>query len=276
MTFLKWVGGKSQLLPELIKLLPQNYTNYYEPFLGGGAMFFHLAPKLESAYLSDINAELINTYINVKSNVYELIDILNQIESNYLNLSDDNRKNKYYELREEYNSSELNIKKAALFITLNKLCFNGLYRVNSNNKFNVPHGSYKNPNICNKEKLIQASGLLSIATIENKRYDSVMPLSNSFMYLDPPYRPLTKTASFNSYSNDSFDDNAQIKLMDYCSKLKINFMLSNSDPKNIDVNDNFFDDLYSQFKITRLLARRMINSKANNRGSINEIVIRNY
>lgn len=238
--------------------------------------FFHLASKLKEAHLSDINAELINTYKNVKANVNELISVLSKIEKNYLSLDSDGRKIKYYDLRDEYNSlSTLNVRKAALFIALNKTCFNGLFRVNSSNKFNVPQGSYKNPKICDKESLLNASKLLRLASIEHKQYYDVTPTKNSFMYLDPPYRPLSKTASFNSYSNDVFDDTSQIKLANYCKSLQNNFILSNSDLKNTNVNDNFFDDLYNGFDIIRVSAKRMISAKGD-RGKINELIIRNF
>jgi DNA adenine methylase len=275
-TFIKWAGGKSSLLTELDKYIPNNIETYYEPFLGGGSVFFHVANKVKKAYLSDVNPELVNTYNTVKSNVEDLIKDLSNIESEYLSLQDEKRKHLYLSLREEYNSSnELNVRKAALFIALNKTCFNGLYRVNSKNKFNVPIGSYKKPKICDKPALLKTSKLLNVATIECKRYSDIVPTINSFIYLDPPYRPISKTSSFNSYSSDAFDDNEQIKLADYCKSLDgTKFLLSNSDPKNTDPNDNFFDDLYKDFTITRIKTKRMIGANGG-RPDVTELIIHN-
>lgn len=297
--FLKWAGGKSQLLPQFEDLYPTELKQgkikrYIEPFIGGGAMFFYMAQKykISSAYLYDINSELILTYKVVQKDPEKLIGQLGELSQNYKTLTEDKRKSFYYKIRDQYNlqRSQINFKhystnwisRASMMIFLNRTCFNGLFRLNSKGGFNVPHGRYKNPRILNKENIIAVSQLLQIAEIEIgdfKVCESVVT-PTSFVYFDPPYRPISKTASFTSYSTFDFDDQQQIRLANFFRHLddsnKVKMMLSNSDPKNENSHDNFFENLYKGFRINRVSANRMINSNAHKRGRINELVITNY
>uniref|UniRef100_UPI0025FD97F6 DNA adenine methylase n=1 Tax=uncultured Campylobacter sp. TaxID=218934 RepID=UPI0025FD97F6 len=199
--------------------------------------------------------------------------------------SSEDRTNYFYKVRDRYNEIHLNehydFEKCADFIFLNKTCFNGLYRVNKDGKFNVPHGKYKNPLICDKENLRLCSNLLQKVEISFGSYEQVLEKAdnNTFVYFDPPYRPLIKNNSFVSYDKSGFDDNDQIKLAEnykFLDNKKSPLMLSNSDPKNTNEEDNFFDDIYKGFEIERVFAKRMINSSASKRGDITEIVIMNY
>lgn len=288
--FLKWAGGKGQLLDAFDKIFPQELINgkiktYIEPFVGGGAVLFHILQnyKIEKAYINDINKELINCYRCIKADVEEVIKPLSILENDYL--SSEDRAKYFYNVRERYNQIHLNghydYEKCADFIFLNHTCFNGLYRVNKDGKFNVPHGKYKNPLICDKENLRLCSQLLQKVEISFGDYRQALSNANkdSFVYFDPPYRPLIEKNSFVSYDKSGFDDDDQIELSKNCKKLdKQNclLMLSNSDPKNTNENDNFFDDLYKGFSIERVYAKRMINCQANKRGNITEIVVMNY
>lgn len=290
--FIKWAGGKGQLLETIRKKYPDelgvNITKYAEPFVGGGAVLFDILSKydLKSVYISDINAELINTYKVIKNNVDELILNLSTLENQYLNLNSDDRKPYYYEKRERFNelvgnNCSCDVEKAVLFIFLNKTCFNGLYRVNRKGQFNVPMGSYKKPLICDTENLKNISLALKNVTIVCGDYKKSREFidNNTFVYLDPPYRPLTETAKFTAYSESVFDDKSQIELAEYVKVLNnkgAKIIVSNSDPKNENENDNFFDDLYKEYKINRVQATRMINSNADLRGKINELMIVNY
>lgn len=296
--FLKWAGGKSQLLSKFNDLYPNQLKNneikhYYEPFLGSGAVFFDVVQKynIQSAYLYDINDELIITYKVIQKNVENLIDILFNIQSNYLKLDKEKRKEFFYSQREKYNQNRLIFDyykyseswfyRAAQLIFLNKTCFNGLYRVNSKGEFNSPAGDYKNPTICDNENLLSVNKVLSIAEIKKSDFKNISDdfKNNSFVYFDPPYRPLSKTANFKSYSKHNFSDNEQISLSNKFKELDFKgakIMLSNSDPKNINPDDNFFDDLYKKYHIQRIPAKRMINSDASKRGKINEIIVTNY
>lgn len=296
--FLKWAGGKRQLLPILEKNLPQELLsseieNYYEPFLGSGAMFFFLIQKFnfKKIFLSDTNTDLILTFKVIQNNVQPLIKELETIQQKYISLEKTARKNFYYAIRAEFNAEKESvnfiqydsgwIKRASKLIFLNKTCYNGLFRLNSKGEFNTPAGDYKNPKICNKENLINVSKVLKNVSIEVKDFTELPKryLSNSFVYFDPPYRPLNTTSSFTSYSNNIFSDEDQKKLGNVFSILDgkgAKLMLSNSDPSNTNKNDSFFDDLYSQYKIKRIPAKRYINSKANKRGDINELLIINY
>lgn len=288
--FIKWVGGKSQLLGELEKVLQENnnrvYTKYCEPFVGGGALFFDVVSKynFKEFLINDINCELINTYQVIKSNVKELISMLEITEAKFLSLNDIDRKEYYYQVVKEFNDVELNdetaTKKGVQFIFLNKTCFNGLYRVNKNGKFNVPMGTYKNPKICDRENLISANKILQQVKITCGDYSCVEQFidNETFVYIDPPYRPISSTSAFTTYSTCVFDDNEQIRLSEFIKEIDhkgAKFSLSNSDPKNIDASDNFFDELYKEYKILRVSANRMINSKGNKRGKINELIIYN-
>lgn len=288
--FLKWAGGKGQLLDTLDKMFPQELIEgkiktYIEPFVGGGAVLFHILQnyKIEKAQINDINKELINCYRCIKADVEEVIKPLSILEKEYL--SSENRNKYFYNVRERYNQIHLNghydYEKCADFIFLNHTCFNGLYRVNKEGKFNVPHGKYKKPLICDKENLRLCSQLLQKVEINFGSYEQVLEKTdaNTFLYFDPPYRPLLENNSFVSYDKAGFDDIDQIKLsQNYRNLNKQNclLMLSNSDPKNINEKDNFFDDLYKSFNIERVYAKRMINCQANKRGNITEIVVMNY
>lgn len=288
--FLKWAGGKGQLLNKFKELYPQELINgevkiYIEPFVGGGAVLFDILQnyQIEKAYINDINKELINCYRCIKADVEEVIKQLDILEKEYL--SSEDRTNYFYKVRDRYNEIHLNehydFEKCADFIFLNKTCFNGLYRVNKDGKFNVPHGKYKNPLICDKENLRLCSNLLQKVEISFGSYEQVLEKAdnNTFVYFDPPYRPLIKNNSFVSYDKSGFDDNDQIKLAEnykFLDNKKSPLMLSNSDPKNTNEEDNFFDDIYKGFEIERVFAKRMINCQANKRGDITEIVIMNY
>ena len=289
--FLKWAGGKGQLLNKIRPLYPQGLGNqinkYIEPFIGGGAVFFDIISsyKLDKYIINDINKELINTYKAIQQDIYSLLEYLSKITSYYKKLSTEERNLFYYDIRNKYNSivlnSCINVEKAALFIFLNKTCFNGLYRVNRNNQFNVPAGKYKDPAIYDKENLLNISQILQKVEIlwgdfatTNNYIDN-----NTFIYIDPPYRPLTKTSSFTNYSTYIFDDKEQIRLSSFINdidKKGAYILSSNSDPKNTSENDNFFDELYSSKKIIRIEATRAINSNPLKRGKINELLISNY
>lgn len=288
--FLKWAGGKGQLLNKFKELYPQELINgevkiYIEPFVGGGAVLFDILQnyQIEKAYINDINKELINCYRCIKADLKEVIKQLDILEKEYL--SSEDRASYFYKVRDRYNKIHLNehydFEKCADFIFLNKTCFNGLYRVNKDGKFNVPHGKYKNPLICDKENLRLCSNLLQKVEISFGSYEQVLEKAdnNTFVYFDPPYRPLIKKNSFVSYDKSGFDDNDQIKLTEnykFLDNKKSLLMLSNSDPKNTNEEDNFFDDIYKGFEIERVFAKRMINSLASKRGDITEIVIMNY
>lgn len=288
--FLKWAGGKSQLINTFDELLPQELKNgaidtYIEPFVGGGAMLFHILQKydIKRAYINDINKELINCYRCLKANVSEVIYHLKFLEKDYLQSED--RTKYFYKVRNRYNEIHLNghldYEKCADFIFLNKTCFNGLYRVNKEGKFNVPHGKYKNPLICDENNLIMCSKILQKVEITFGNYEQVLNKANekTFIYFDPPYRPLIENASFTSYDKSGFNDDDQIKLAKNYKLLnekKCVLMLSNSDPKNTNKEDNFFDNLYKEFYIKRVYAKRMINCQASKRGNITEIVVMNY
>jgi DNA adenine methylase len=296
--FIKWAGGKTQLIPQLKNLYPQELKSglikrYVEPFLGGGSVFFDIAQnyKIENAKLFDINAELILLYKVVQKDAEILINFLQKFSAAFLKLSENNRKKYFYELRSNYNHQRFNINynsysetwiaRAAQTIFLNKTCFNGLYRVNSTGEFNVPFGSYKSPSFYTEENLLAASKVLEIADIYCGDYTRIGPhvTKNSFVYFDPPYRPISKTASFKSYAASDFNDVHQTKLAAFYKKLSATgakLMLSNSDPKNINAEDIFFDELYADFNIHSVTANRMINSNAAKRGLINEIVVTNY
>lgn len=286
--FIKWAGGKNQLLNELVKKLPfENYNNitkYAEPFVGGGAVLFYILNNynIKEVYISDINSKLIVTYKMIKKNVDELIIKLEKIQEEYLILDENSRKIYYLEKRKEFNLSNLNdIDIATLFIFLNKTCFNGLYRVNKKGEFNVPMGKYKKPLICDRENLKQVSNKLKNVKIICGDYKKSIKFidSDTFVYFDPPYRPINITSSFTAYTKDSFTDNEQIELAKYIDKLTekgAKIMLSNSDPKNVNKNDAFFDELYNKYNIFRVKAKRTINSNASSRGEIDELVIINY
>lgn len=287
--FVKWAGGKSQLLPEIRKKYPKTIKKYCEPFVGGGAVLLDILANFqpEEILINDINEELINVYKQVRDNSDSLIFQLRKIQEIFWNADIENRKSIYLEKRACFNNIIMNgdiqseLEKAVLFIFLNKTCFNGLYRVNSKGIYNVPMGSYKKPVICDEESLQFISGLLQNVEIRCGDYSQCYDFidDSTFVYIDPPYRPLSETSSFNSYTKYKFGDEQQIELgkfIEEISNIGAKFVASNSDPKNIDKNDDFFDIIYKKFKIDRVKATRRINSKGSNRGSINELLICNY
>ena len=294
--FLKWAGGKTQLLPEIEKRLPENVKRnkfierYVEPFVGGGAVFFHLINnyKINKSYLFDINKELILCYKVIQKNHKEIIIKLQRLEKNYLNKSKEEKEEIYYDTRTLYNVQMNNfdyenynfewIDRASQTIFLNKTCFNGLFRQNRKGEFNVPIGSYKNPSICQSDNLKAVNHALENTEIicgdftKAEKYIT----KESLVYYDPPYRPINGTSSFNDYSKEGFNDKDQIRLADFYSKMNKKGayqILSNSDPKNANLNDDFFDNLYKEFSIDRIMANRMINCNGNLRGKIFELLI---
>lgn len=263
----KWVGGKRQLMPDLLKNMPTSFNRYFEPFIGGGALFFELQPY--NAYISDMNEELINLYCVVRDNVFELITDLNKHKSTkeyYLKIRNLDRTNKYKKLT--------NVQRASRFIYLNRTCFNGLYRVNSKGEFNVPFGHYKNPKIIDVDNLLNCSSLLKNTEIKHADFSNILEYvkKGDFVYFDPPYVPLNETSSFTSYTKNGFDLDMQIKLKEVCDELNsigVKFMLSNSDTSII-------HELYSKYIIETVLASRQVNANADGRGKITEVLVRNY
>jgi len=283
--FLKWAGGKGQLIEEIDKHLPKEeirsgqIDTYVEPFVGGGAIFFHIAcqfPEIKHFYLFDINPDLIACYNAIKSNVENLISELKSLEVAFKRKKI-SRKDFYYQIRKDFNSD----RDPAKLIFLNKTCFNGLYRVNRSGQFNVPFGDYKNPKICDEENLHAVSEILTkvdIICADFKKTEQYID-SNTFVYFDPPYRPISLTASFTSYSKDDFNESDQLRLAEFCRRIDSKgskFLLSNSDPKNEEPTDHFFEDRYKDFKIEKVKAYRQINCQALCRGKINELLITNY
>ncbi|MBI5935289.1 MAG: DNA adenine methylase [Chloroflexi bacterium] len=297
--FLKWAGGKGQLLDTLDSLLPVEIRSgeikkYAEPFIGGGAFFFHVAqnyPDIGEFFISDVNPELILVYKTIQSDVENLILQLEEIELEYHDLSDIKQKKFFYNKRDEFNKNLTAIDltrfqsewvtRAAVLIFLNRTCFNGLFRVNSKGAFNVPFGDHNNPKICDAANLRSVSLLLQKTRIECGEFEISKDFidDKTFVYFDPPYRPLSKTSNFNSYSRAEFGDEAQKRLAKYFATLSskgAKLMLSNSEPKNEDPHDLFFEELYKGFKIEIVLAARNINSGTDKRGKIKELVITNY
>jgi DNA adenine methylase len=299
--FLKWAGGKGQLLEKLVDLFPPEIHSgtikkYAEPFIGGGALYFFIAqayPQIEKFFISDANQELVLAYKTIQKDAESLIVFLEKLEKKYHALDDVAQKEFFYEQRKRFNEklSVVNfnefqtnwIERTAEIIFLNRTCFNGLFRVNSKGEFNVPFGDYKNPKICDADNLRAVSALLQNTEIELGDFIASEKFvdSSTFVYFDPPYRPLNKTASFTSYSKFEFGDEAQKRLAEYyifLSKKKAKLMLSNSDPKNENPDDHFFEELYKskEFRIERVDAARMINSVSSKRGKIKELVIMNY
>lgn len=256
--FLKWVGGKRSILPELLKRMPENYDAYHEPFMGGGALFFAVNPK--EAYLSDVNFHLVLTFKAVRDDVEVLIRQLKIHERLH---------NKEYYLKARYKlfKEKDTTKLAALFIYLNKTCFNGLYRVNKGGGFNVPMGDYKNPPILDEENLRSASKVLKNVDIEQHGFDHTKIIKNDFYYIDPPYHE-----TYSGYDGSGFGDKEHVKLADFCKKIDEKgafFMLSNSDTP-------FVRELYKSYTIETVSASRMVSCKAHQRGKENELIIRNY
>lgn len=295
--FLKWAGGKSQLIdqfdPFLNKIFTQgNIERYIEPFVGGGAVFFHVFSKYrpKQSILADINPELILAYETIKRDVNLLIDMLKELEKKYHSLVEEERQKYFYIIRDLFNQQRKHInytsfsddwiERTGYIIFLNRTCFNGLFRVNSQGEFNVPFGRYKNPTISDPDNLQAVWFALQNTTIlcRDFKYIEEYVDSTTFVYFDPPYRPISKTANFTSYSKDAFDDVEQIRLADFYRKLDAKggyLMLSNSDPKNEVTDDDFFERAYRGFYIERVKALRMINSNADKRGPVNELLIFN-
>ncbi|MDD5022327.1 MAG: DNA adenine methylase [Endomicrobiaceae bacterium] len=291
--FIKWAGGKKQLLSDIRQKYPFNIDNkinkYCEPFVGGGAVLFDILSnyQVEKILINDINKELINVYNQIKENVSELIIELSKIQNKFWKMDNETQKKFYYKRREEFNylkvngDEKVNIKKAVLFIFLNKTCFNGLFRVNSKGLFNVPKGSSKKPLICDEENLNAISKKMKKVSVICGDYKKCLSFidKNTFVYLDPPYRPISLTASFTSYSENLFNDSEQYRLGLFIDKINIKgakVILSNSDPKNINKKDNFFDDMYKNYNIDRIEAKRFINCDATKRSDITELLITNY
>lgn len=286
--FVKWAGGKTQLLGEIQKSLPADIASrhrvYIEPFVGGGAVLFWILqayPNIERAVIGDINKELVGAYRAIKEQPEELIALLARIQSEYLALDADGRADYFLRQRALFNAKKTDLlETTALFIFLNKTCYNGLYRVNSKGGFNVPHGRYANPRILDAENLRAVSAVLQRVDILDGDFEQIAQRAGtngaSLYYLDPPYKPLTASASFTSYAAGGFDDAAQIRLRDFCRRIDAEgaeFVASNSDPQGAE--KMFFDRLYQGFLIRRVHATRAVNSNPNGRGSVSEIIISN-
>lgn len=288
--FLKWAGGKTQLLPTIDSFLPESFryendVTYIEPFVGGGAMLFYMLQKyhnIRRAVINDINPHLIKTYTVIRDEPYYLIDALNELQTSFKALVDyDSQKDFYLNIRNHFSHQLTDIEEAAYMIFLNRTCFNGLYRENSKGKFNVPFGKYTNPTICDDALILADSELLQKVEILNGDFSDTEAFINgyTFFYFDPPYRPLDATSSFNSYVKEAFDDKEQVRLKDFYSSLSLlgcYEMLSNSDCKGRNEADVFFDELYQDFIIERVYAKRCINANASKRGTLTELLIRNY
>ena len=269
--FLKWAGGKTQLITEIEKVLPKEFMTkkftFVEPFVGSGAILFWILnnfPNVEKAVINDINADLTNVYKVITSNPIELISILKNLQEEYhsIDLEVDSKREYYTQKRTLFNTRSTDkVNQAALFIFLNRTCFNGLFRVNKSNGFNVPIGSYKKPMICDADNIFAVSEALQKVEILTGDYQQTLLYAEkpALFYFDPPYKPLSKTSSFNTYSKEEFDDNEQIRLRDFCKSLNTlehNWILSNSDVKIKDMDDNFFDDIYDEFNIGVTLSGR--------------------
>ncbi len=290
--FLKWAGGKGQLLNQLSEHLPARIHRepftYVEPFVGGGAMLFLMLQRfgnIKRAIINDVNEDLILAYQTIKNDVEALICRLEAVEKDYLRIKDQNqRSNLFYEIRERYNQHiGDSIERVSQLLFLNKTCFNGLYRVNKKGLFNVPFGKYSNPTICNAEVLRADSLLLQSAKVDICQGDYTQTLEHvdglAFFYLDPPYRPLDATSSFTAYAKGDFDDDDQRALADFCHQLSDRgclWMESNADCSAKNPKDTFFEKLYKGYHIERVLASRFINANPSKRGKLTELLIKNY
>lgn len=296
---LKWAGGKAKLIPIMELRYPKELNNgtiktYVEAFIGGGAVFFDIVSKFkfERIIINDINKELILTYKVVKDFPNELMNLLSTYQDKY-NMYErlEEKQEYYYKIRTAFNEGKdsisyekitfREIEHAAYMIFINKSCFNGLYRENKKGGFNVPFGKKNTINTFNKENIENVSEVLKNTIIVNGDFEELEKYIDdaTFIYMDPPYRPLNATSNFNDYSKEPFNDESQIRLGEFCKRLSAKgakIMLSNSDPKNIDENDEFFDELYKDFTIERIHASRMINSKGTGRGKVSEILVTNY
>lgn len=289
--FIKWVGGKGQLIEQLEAKLPADFDNwdnatYIEPFIGGGAMLFYMLqqhPNIKRAVINDINPDLITCYRTVRDNVELLVPALRDIQAEYHALSDmEAKREMFMAVRQSYNEKNLDpIENTVKFFFLNRTCFNGLYRVNKRGLFNVPWGKYIQPQICDEYTLRTDSELLKRVEILEGDFEDTLSYAegNTLFYFDPPYRPLSDTSSFNDYTKDAFNDDSQVRLKEFCDHVNVDghcFMLSNSDCKGKNEADNFFEVLYANYYIDRVMASRNVNANGAKRGKISELLIRNY
>lgn len=292
--FLKWAGGKSQLLAQLDQHLPESLDEreftYIEPFVGGGAMLFHMLqkyPNIKRVVINDINPHLTTAYRTIKDNPDELIERLSVVERQYYALNEEEAKRDFFlGVREVFNEEKLDdIDRTKYLLFLNRTCFNGLYRVNAKGKFNVPFGRYLRPTICNEATIKADSAALNSVDISILNEDFTRTLDymgkgQNFFYFDPPYRPLNATSSFNSYAKEEFNDAEQIRLRDFCALLDeqpgVKWMLSNADCSAKNPSDTFFEDIYAKFHISRVYASRAINANPDKRGKLTELLITNY
>jgi DNA adenine methylase len=289
--FIKWVGGKNQLIEQLEALLPVDFDSwdnatYIEPFVGGGAMLFYMLQRhtnIKHAVINDINSDLITCYQVVRDHPEELIKALREMENSYRALTSEEARRSYFmDVRKAYNQKDLSaMDNTVMFFFLNRTCFNGLYRVNRKGKFNVPFGKYANPQICDPETIMADSALLQRVEILTGDFERTFEYArdNTLFYFDPPYRPLSNTSSFNDYAKEAFNDDAQIRLKEFCDRIDgagFKFMLSNSDCKGANEEDNFFDLLYNAYTIERVWASRCINANPSKRGKLSEILVHNY
>lgn len=289
--FIKWVGGKGQLIDQLEAKLPADFdqwenVTYIEPFVGGGAMLFHMLqnhPNITHAVINDINPNLTTCYEVVKNHPDELVAALTEVQAEYYALPDEDARRAYYmERRTEYNLHAADpIRNTVLFFFLNRTCFNGLYRVNRAGAYNVPFGKYARPTICDPVTIYADSELLQNVEIMNGDYQQTLPLAEvpTLFYFDPPYRPLDATSSFNDYNADAFGDPQQLRLRDFCNEVNargFHFMLSNADCSARNPEDLFFENAYADYNISRVLAARFVNSNPEKRGKLTELLIRNF
>ena len=289
--FIKWVGGKTQLIEQLDTQLPADFDNwedvtYIEPFVGGGAMLFYMLqqyPNIRHAVINDINSDLTTCYYTVRNTPEELITSLTDLQNAYNQLqTEEGRKEFFLTVRNRYNEKNLDpIENTTKFFFLNRTCFNGLYRVNKKGLFNVPFGKYTKPQICDPITIRKDSALLQRVEILTGDFEATFDHAQgtTLFYFDPPYRPLSDTSSFNDYAKEAFNDDSQIRLKEFCDRINdagYHFMLSNSDCKGKNEADNFFDVLYGAYHIERVWASRSINSNPNKRGKLTEILVRNY
>ena len=290
--FLKWAGGKGQLLSQLSEHLPKRISKepftYIEPFVGGGAMLFYMLQhfgNIKKAVINDVNEDLILTYRIIKDDVETLIANLDRLEKDYLSITDQNGRSQiFYDVRERYNQRiGDSVERASQLVFLNKTCFNGLYRVNRRGQFNVPFGKYANPTICNAKLLRADSQILQSAQVEICQGDYVQTMQHldglTFVYLDPPYRPLDATSSFTAYAKGDFNDDDQRALACFCHQLNdagCYWMESNADCSAKNPEDTFFEELYKDYRIERVYASRFINANPEKRGKLTELLIKNY
>lgn len=289
--FVKWAGGKGQLVEQFETLLPADFdekrnVTYIEPFVGGGAMLFYMLQthhNIRRAVINDINPDLIGCYHVVRDNPALLVEWLSDIQKQYRSLpTEEARKDFFLQCRTYFNTSDLDtVEKTGYFIFLNRTCFNGLYRVNKSGKFNVPFGRYSLPTICDSDTIYADSRILQRVEILTGDFEQTFDeiTGETFFYLDPPYRPLSSTSNFNHYAKEGFDDMEQIRLKEFCDRLHHvggQFLLSNSDSSGKGVEDRFFDELFADYAIHRVWASRSVSADSTKRGKITEIAVKNY